>query len=157
MGRSATAERPSTGRTRHADDLYTWVQEQVALLRAGHVTEIDAAEIAEELGDVGSEQYDKLESALEVLLMHLLKWDHQPNRRSRSWQITVAEQRRRAERQLARNPGLKSRLAEAVEDAFALGRLRAARDMDVAPSTLPEACPYDWATIMQRPIALPDL
>ena len=41
---------------------------------------------------MGAEQYDKLESALEVLLMHMLKWDHQPERRSRSWSLTIQEQ-----------------------------------------------------------------
>ena len=42
---------------------------------------------------MGEEQYDKLESALRVLMLHLLKWDHQPDRRSRSWTASVREQR----------------------------------------------------------------
>ena len=157
MGRSATTERLAPGRTRHEDDLYTWVGEQVALLRAGHLDQVDARNLAEELSDLGSEQYDKLESALEVLLMHLLKWDHQSDRRNRSWQLTIVEQRRRVERQLVRNPGLKSRLSEAIEDGFVLGRVRAAKEMDVALSTLPASCPYDWAAILHRPITPPDL
>ena len=53
---------------------------------------------------MGEEQYDKLESALRVLMLHLLKWDHQPSMRSRSWTLTIREQRRRAERQLRKNP-----------------------------------------------------
>jgi hypothetical protein len=52
--------------------------EQAALLRAGRITEADALNIAEEeLDDVGNEQYDKLESALRVISVHLLKWDQQ--------------------------------------------------------------------------------
>ena len=42
---------------------------------------------------MGEEQYDKLESALRVLMLHLLKWDHQPSMRSRSWTLTIREQR----------------------------------------------------------------
>lgn len=137
-------------RTRYEDDLYTWVQEQVALLRAGRIERIDAHNISEELSDVGSEQYDKLESALEVLLMHMLKWDHQPKRRSRSWRLTIREQRQRLEKQLGKNPGLKSRLAEAIEDGFALGRTGAARGMGVEPESLAASCPYDWDSIMNR-------
>jgi hypothetical protein len=57
-------------------DLYAWSEEQVRLLRAGRLAEIDAENIAEEISDVGSEQYDKLESALRVLLTHMLKWEH---------------------------------------------------------------------------------
>ena len=77
---------------------------------------------------MGEEQYDKLESALRVLMLHLLKWDHQPDRRSRSWTLSVREQRRRAHRQLRKNPGLKSQLDEALEAAYEDARLEAASE-----------------------------
>ena len=144
------------GRTCYADDLYTWVQEQVALLRAGRVDALDLGNIAEELSDVGSEQYDKLESALEVLLAHVLKWDHQPDRRSRSWSLTIAEQRVRIARKLRKNPGLKSRIAEAVSEGFRIGQLRAAREMKRDPQTLPATCPYAWDEILNRPFGFDD-
>ena len=67
---------------------------------------------------MGEEQYDKLESALRVLMLHLLKWDHQPDMRSRSWTLSIREQRRRVLRQLRKNPGLKSRLDEALADGL---------------------------------------
>ena len=37
---------------------------------------------------------------MRVLLTHMLKWDHQPERTSRSWENTTTEQRDRTERQL---------------------------------------------------------
>jgi Domain of unknown function DUF29 len=143
--RSSAKKRP-----RYEDDLYSWVQEQVALLRAGRLAEIDAANVAEELSDVGAEQYDKLQSALEVLLMHMLKWDHQPARRTRSWSLTIEEQRLRVAKQLRKNPGLKSRLPEAIDDGFRLGRVRAAREMKVELESMPVSCPYEWEAIIQR-------
>src|SRR5437870_7790133 len=78
---------------RYERDLYSWAVEQAALLRAGRIAEADALNIAEELDDVGNEQYDKLQSALRVILMHLLKWDHQPERKSRSWWASITVQR----------------------------------------------------------------
>ena len=140
--------------THHDSDLYTWVQEQVSLLRAGRVEALDLDNIAEELSDVGSEQYDKLESAIEVLLAHALKWDHQPERRSRSWALTIAEQRLRIERQLRKNPGLKARIAEAAADGFRTGRIRAAREMRRRLDSLPSDCPYAWDDILNRPFEL---
>ena len=62
----------------------------------GRLDEVDAENVAEEILDVGSNEYDKLESALRVLLMHMLKWDHQPEKRTRSWENTIAIQRRHA-------------------------------------------------------------
>ena len=146
----------TTARARYQDDLYTWVFEQVALLKAGRVDEIDAANIAEELADVGNEQYDKLESALAVLLMHLLKWDHQPQFRSRSWANTVREQRRRIVRVLKKNPGLKPHIAEAIAEGYADGRDRASSETNLAPSSFPAECPYSWDDILTRPIEVDD-
>src|SRR5271165_6127062 len=116
MAKTAVREEAKRPAAKEAD-LYSWARRQAELLRAGRLSEIDAGAIAEEIDDVGEEQYDKLESALRVLMLHLLKWDHQPDRRSRSWTITVREQRRRVLRQFRKNPGLKSRLDEALTDA----------------------------------------
>lgn len=138
-------------RADHDTDLYSWVEEQVALLRAGRLSEIDAVHIAEELRDVGSEQYDRLESALAVLTMHMLKWDRQPERRSRSWANTIAEQHRRVERVLRRNPGLKGRLPEAIAEGYLDGRGRASTEMDVDVADLPASCPYSWDEMLTRP------
>ena len=79
-----TKDKPANpSRTRYEDDLYSWVQEQVALLRAGRLSEVDALNVAEELSDVGRNQYDRLESSIAVLTMHLLKWEHQPKKCAR--------------------------------------------------------------------------
>jgi hypothetical protein len=136
-------------------DLYSWALRQAELLRAGRLTEIDAAAIAEEIDDVGEEQYDKLESALRVLMLHLLKWDHQPSMRSRSWTLTVREQRRRAERQLRKNPGLKSQVDEALEAAYEDARLEAANETGLSLSVFPVRRPFDYSEIMERLIVWP--
>ena len=114
MVESAAHEETKRPATKEAD-LYSWARHQAELLRAGRLSEIDAAAIAEEIDDVGEEQYDKLESAFRVLMLHLLKRDHQPSMRSRSWTLTIREQRRRVERRLRKNPGLKSQVDEALK------------------------------------------
>jgi Domain of unknown function DUF29 len=136
-------------------DLYSWARRQAEFLRAGRLSEIDAAGIAEEIDDVGEEQYDKLESAFRVLMLHLLKWDHQPPMRSRSWTLTIREQRRRAERQLRRNPGLKSQVDEALEAAYEDARLEAANEIGLPLSIFPTRRPLEHAEIMQRSIVWP--
>lgn len=147
-----TATQPETheSMTPYGDDLYTWAAEQAALLRAGRLTEIDAINLAEEIDDVASAQYDKLESASTVLLQHMLKWDHQPERRSRSWQNTIREQRLRVLRQLTRNPGLKGRLDEALADGYKYGCGRASSETDLDLDHFPRSLPYSWDEIMSR-------
>ena len=144
----------SAGRTRYEDDLYTWVEEQVALLRAGRVDALDLEHIAEELSDVGIAQYHRLESALRVLIMHMLKWDQQPELRSRSWVATIVEQRSRIERLLRKNPGLKPRTAEAAEDAYGSAVRWAAVETGYIESDFPADQPYSWDDILNRPFDL---
>jgi hypothetical protein len=136
-------------------DLYSWAAQQASLLREGRMAEIDAAAIAEEIDDVGEEQYHRLESALRVLLHHLLKWDYQSAARSRSCVITIREQRRRAQRQLRKNPGLKARLNEALSDAYDDARDEAARETGLPTRTFPVKLPFAFSDLMERPILWP--
>jgi hypothetical protein len=141
---------PATGRCLYNSDLYAWSLEQARLLREGRLGEIDAENIAEEILDVGRTEYDKLESALRVLLMHMLKWDYQPDRRTRSWENTIREQRYRAERQLRENPSLKPRLDDAVREGYRSARLEASSETDMDLDRFPESCPYGWEEIIGR-------
>ena len=154
MSKSAVREETKRPAAKEAD-LYSWARRQAELLRAGRLSEIDAAAIAEEIDDVGEEQYDKLESAFRVLMLHLLEWDHQPAMRSRSWTLTIREQRRRAERQLRKNPGLKSQVDEALEAAYEDARLEAANETGLPLSIFPTQRPFEQVEIMQRSIVWP--
>ena len=148
-----TRDKPTAApRTRYEDDLYTWVQEQVALLRAGRLDEVDALNVAEELGDVGKSELKGLRSSVAVLTQHLLKWDFQPKRRSLSWMATVNEQRRQIRLALEESPGLKSKLATIVSDGYASGRDKAVAETALPYDTFPVACPYSFEEMMSRPI-----
>jgi hypothetical protein len=151
---SARKSAPADARdgARYERDLYSWAVEQAALLRAGRLAEVDALNLAEEIDDVGNEQYDKLESALRLILLHLLKWDRQPERRSRSWQLSIAVQRRHVLRVLRKNPGLKAVVDEAVTEAYEIARLEAAAQTLLEEDIFPVECPYSWNEIMDRAI-----
>lgn len=151
MTHAPSAKPPSATAPLYDRDVYAWSQEQARLLRAGSLDEIDADNIAEEILDVGSNEYDKLESALRILLAHMLKWDHQPEKRTRSWENTIREQRYRVEKQLRKNPSLKSQLEEAVHDGYRSAILLASSETDMDVDRFPPECPYDWDAIVNRP------
>lgn len=88
-------------------DYAAWAFDQVALLRAGRLNDIDIAHIAEEIEDVGKAQYHSMSSRMGVLIEHLLKWQLQPERRSGSWGRSITEQRLKIERLLEASPSLK--------------------------------------------------
>lgn len=131
-------------------DFYSWSQEQGRLVREGRWSEVDRENVAEEIESSGREQFDKLESAFRVLIMHMLKWDFQPARRSRSWSVTIATQRIELEDVLADNPGLKPRINEAIARGYRKARLEAANETELSLKTFPETCPYSFEDITSR-------
>ncbi len=154
MSKNAVREETKRPVAKRAD-LYSWALRQAELLRAGRLSEIDPDGIAEEIDDVGEEQYDKLESALRVVMLHLLKWDHQSDRRSRPWTLSILEHRRRILRQLRKNPGLKSQLEEALEGAYEDARIEASAETGLPLRLLPARRSFDYAEIMERSIVWP--
>lgn len=132
-------------------DLYAWSNRQATLIRAGRLDELDLDRLAGEIDDVGSEIYERLESALTVLFMHMLKWDYQPIHRSRSWEATIREQRKRITKLLKDNPSLKAKLGDAQEAGYGYGRDRASGETGMPVETFPENSPYSWQDITVRP------
>ena len=139
--------------TTHETDFYAWTNEQVQLLKTGQLNQIDWQNIAEEIEDMGRSEKRQLESRLEILIMHLLKWQFQPNLRSRSWQLTIKEQRLRLEKILQKNPSLQPNLTEAIEDVYPLATLSAERETGL--SLFPETCSYTLTEILS-PEFLPE-
>ena len=148
-------ERPSKPLARYEDDAHAWAMEQAEFLKAGRFADLDLINLADEVADVGHREYDKLESDLARIIQHLLKWDHQPDRRGVSWVNTVREHRRRVVRQLRRFPSLKNRRGEALEDAYERGRGDALIETGLPESTFQDANPFDWDEVMTRPVVWP--
>ncbi len=139
----------------YGDDYAAWIDHQLTLLRERRVDEIDYENLIDEVGDLGSEIFDKYASAIEVVLLHMLKWDHQSGQRTRSWVLSILEHRRRLETVLAKNPSFKSRRDEAISQAYRYAQVRAARETDLPLKTFPVTCPYDWTAITTREHPLP--
>jgi Domain of unknown function DUF29 len=139
-----TARPQASSASLYETDFYAWTQEQVKLLQAGKWTEIDLVNVIEEIDSLGKQQRQELEDRLGVLLGHLLKWQFQPDMRSRSWQATIREQRRQIRRHLKQNPSLKPSISEAMEEGYQSGLnlavIETLLDFEVFPST----CPYSF-------------
>ncbi len=129
-------------------DFFAWTQEQSDLIRARRWSEIDVEHLAEEVEDMGKSEKRALESRLEILLMHLLKWQVQKDQRSNSWQRTIKDQRRRLEKQLSENPSLKAVLLEIVEDVYPSAIVAAANETGLDDEQFPADCPYSLAQIL---------
>jgi hypothetical protein len=131
-------------------DFYSWLMEQARHVRAGRWDALDRENLAEEIESLGREQFNKLESTLRVLMTHMLKWDHQASRRSRSWSLSIKAQRLELDNVLADNPGLRPRIDEATARAYRRARVEAAKETGLAEARFPATCPYAWDDIVSR-------
>jgi len=129
-------------------DFYAWANQQAELLRAGKLSAADIENIAEEIESMGKTEKRELVSRLAVLLLHLLKWRFQPERRGASWEASITVQRRDLVRHLRDNPSLKSKIAEAIEDAYGDAFLLVAAETGLPRPTFPVECPWSFETIM---------
>ncbi len=129
-------------------DFYTWTRRQAEALRRAAEARVntpealDWANVAEEIESRGREQAAKLRSSYRVLLMHLLKWQFQPNLQSRGWRATIARERGDAVEHLMENPGLKPRQEELFAAAYRRVRKEAAVETGLLLKTFFETCPF---------------
>jgi Domain of unknown function DUF29 len=141
--RSASAS-AGTRSNLYDSDFHAWANEQAALLRAGKFSSADIKNIAEEIAGMGRSEKRELVNRLSVLLLHLLKWRHQPGLRSASWRLTVEEQRYRLAAHLKDNPSLKSKLGEAIAEGYELAVIGCARETGFAKDAFPAAVPWSF-------------
>ncbi|MBN3892023.1 MAG: DUF29 domain-containing protein [Nostoc sp. JL31] len=129
-------------------DFYAWTQEQVTLLRNEQWSQIDLQNLIEEIQSLGKQQRQELRNRLSVLICHLLKWQYQSQRRSRSWLATLRIQRLDIAELLEDNPSLKPYLEEALRKAYLKGVELAVGETDLPKRTFPVECPYSLVEIV---------
>jgi hypothetical protein len=123
-------------------DYYAWTQEQAAALREGRLGDLDVPHLIEEVEDLGRSERRELDSRLEVLLLHLLKWRFQPERRANGWLATIKVQHLGGAKVLRENPSLRPELGDRTAEAYLIARVRAAGETDLPEDTFPETCPF---------------
>ncbi len=126
----------------YEQDFFQWAALNADLLRAGRFTEADIYHIAEEIEDMGKSQRRALESRLEVLLSHLLKWQLQPAGRSSSWRATIRLQRLKINKLLREMPSLRAAVPQEIPEAYENAVILAASETGLAESSFPVTCPY---------------
>ena len=143
-----SAHRKTAVESGYEQDFYAWTGQQAALLRAGRLSELDAANLAEEIESLGRTERHELVSRLSILLLHLLKWSHQPERQGKSWSLTIVEGREQIVRHLLANPSLEHRQDEAVAQAYKAATIRAERETGLLRDMFPWACPFSIGQIL---------
>lgn len=132
----------------YRSDYHAWTQAQAILLRDRQWGQIDLENLIEEIESLGRQQRQEFRNRLSILIGHLLKWQFQPQCRSRSWLATIRVQRMDLAELLEDNPSLKPYMEEAFDRAYLKGVALAMGETDLPNRTFPVNCPYRLAEVL---------
>ena len=122
-------------------DEHAWIERQISFLRDGDLRQLDREHLIAFLSNMAARDRRELESWLTVLYAHVLKFQLQPERATRSWRLTVAEQQRPVRRMVELLPSLDARADEILISIYPHAVKAAlietnADERDVPPSPL---------------------
>ncbi len=132
------------------EDFAVWTEQTASLLRAGRFDQIDVEHLAEEVEDMGKSQRHEVQSRLRVLLVHLLKWKYQPQKRSPSWRSTVVTQREELNDVFADSPSLRRSLPNAVARIYAASVELAGIETGLPQGAFPSECPFSVEQVLDH-------
>lgn len=116
--------------------------------RFSELEELDLNNLVEEIQDLSKRERDKLLSSIRLILHHLLKWDYQPQKRSKSWQITIERERENIQLYLEDSPSLRRYLCqEWVNKMYRTARLDANKEIRLE---MPANCPYTVQDVFEK-------
>ncbi|MBE9005921.1 DUF29 domain-containing protein [Fortiea sp. LEGE XX443] len=131
-------------------DFLEWTQQQAEYLKKGLWAELDVEHLVEELEALGRSEQKELGSYLQVLMMHLLKSQYQPEQRTESWNNTLSNCRDKIQDCLEDTPSLRRFLqdVEWVEKYYRRARRDAAKETQKPLEIFPNECPYTIEQIL---------
>lgn len=132
----------------YSEDFSLWITQTTQLLRESRWHEIDLPNLIEEVEALGKSERRGIASQLTRLLLHLLKWQYQPQRRSESWLDSITDARTQIELTLEDSPSLRSYPTEQLEASYQRARRQAAKQTNLEISMFPEVCPYSVELIL---------
>ena len=124
-------------------DFYAWAIHNAELIRQGKLNEIDAENVAEELEGMGNNNKRELINRFAVLIAHLLKWKFQPIRHSKSWTLTIKNQRFEILDLLEESPSLKYQIELKFNHAYEKAKIICSEQIGIDENELPKNCPFN--------------
>jgi len=134
----------------YQNDFYSWTVEQAEAMRSGRFADLDIQNLIEEIESMGRSEKRALESRLTKLCLHMLKWHYQPARRGKSWKCSIDVQRKRFQKLLQENPGLKPLLPTLLNDAYEQATYEAFQETGIDIEVFPKQCPWAYEQIADK-------
>lgn len=131
----------------YEQDETAWLEAMSELIVLGRHTELDYLHLSEYLADMARRDRREVRNRLAVLIVHLLKWEHQPTHRSGSWRGSIREQRREL-LLLLESKTLANHAQSVLRKVFSDARKQAADETELSLNQFPKECPWTLEQIL---------
>ena len=134
-------------------DFYTWTHAQAMALRTKDIAALDVEHLAEEIESLGRSDRRAIAHQLERLLLHLLKWCYEADRRTRagkSWRSSIYQGRSAITDLIEESSSLRDYPAQRLALAYRRARQQAAHQTGLPLAAFPETCPWPLAQVLEE-------
>lgn len=129
-------------------DYYKWTQQQISSLKKRAFEKIDIENLIEEIESLGISQRKELRSHIRNLLHHLLKMKFQPEKKSKSWKMTIFNSRIEIRDCLKDSPSLKKEVNPFIKEVYPDAVKAAVNETGLETKIFPKSCPWTFAEMM---------
>ena len=134
----------------YEQDFSLWLEQASQLLREGNLAALDIENLIEEIECMGRSEKQAIKSNLETILMHLLKYKYQPEKRSNIWRYTLLEHCRHLDEAFKTSLSLKRYFLQEFENCYLGARKLASTETGLAIATFPAETPFAIAQVLHE-------
>jgi Domain of unknown function DUF29 len=131
-------------------DFCLWLEQTANLLKERNLAELDIENLIEEIETMGRSEKRSVTSNLEIILIHLLKYKYQPQKRSNSWRYTLIEHRLRLLEEFENSPSLRKYFAEKLDNCYLRAKELASVETGLNMVTFPQESPFTSEQILDK-------
>ena len=129
-------------KTLYDQDYYLWLEHTTQLLKQGKFSGVDIPNLIDEIEGLTQNQKQALKNNLRVVLMHLLKYQYQPEKITNSWVNSINEHRDRIYDILDDSPSLEQYIRDELSRVYGRARRRTSRETQKSLDVFPTECPF---------------
>ena len=142
--------------TLYDQDYYLWIDKTVEQLSHHQFQEIDLQNLIAELESMGRSEKRSVQSNLTVLLMHLLKYKYQSEKRTNSWRYIILEHRQRLRDTFKTSPSLYRFFEDIFNESYQDARELAADETGLSINLFPPESPFTVEEVLNPNFLPPD-
>lgn len=124
-------------------DFVLWSEKTAQLIRNRLFDQVDWENVAEEIESLSRSDRRALRSQVKRVIVHMLKWHYEPERRTISWEVIIDDGRDQIQQLIKDSPSLIPTLLDIIQYCYPNAVRQASKETGLPQQKFPPSCPFD--------------